>query len=137
MMDILKDILYMILTGFGVVIAKELIAFINKKIDEVQISTEIKKHNKLNEYIDDAQKVIGDVVLTVSQTYVDSLKKAGEFNKEAQEEAKNKAIAIATELISEESKNAINSLYGDFKSYLDVAIESIVNQNKYIDVTIE
>lgn len=131
MMDILLDILYAILTGFGVIVAKELISFINKKIDEIQISTEIKEHDKLNGYIDDAQQVVNDVVLTITQTYVESLKKAGEFNKEAQEEAKNRAVAIATELISEEAKNAINTLYGDFKSYLDVAIESMVNQNKY------
>lgn len=131
MMDILLDILYAILTGFGVIVAKELISFINKKIDEVQISTEIKEHDKLSGYIDDAQQIISDVVLTITQTYVESLKKSGNFNKEAQEEAKNRAVAIATELISEEAKNAINVLYGDFKSYLDVTIESMVNQNKY------
>lgn len=129
-MEILKDILYVVLTGFGIAIAKEAVDFFNKKINEIQISTEIKKHDKLNKYIDDAQKVIGDVVLTVSQTYVESLKKAGEFNKEAQEEAKNKAIAMANELISKEAKEAINVLYGDFKVYLDVTIESVVNQNK-------
>ena len=131
MMDILLDILYAILTGFGVIVVKELISFINKKIDEVQISTEIKEHDKLSGYIDDAQQIISDVVLTITQTYVESLKKNGEFNKEAQEEAKNRAVAIATELISKEAKNAINVLYGDFKSYLDVTIESMVNQNKY------
>ena len=131
MMDILLDILYAILTGFGVIVTKELISFINKKIDEVQISTEIKEHDKLSGYIDDTQQIISDVVLTITQTYVESLKKNGKFNKEAQEEAKNRAVAIATELISEEAKNAINVLYGDFKSYLDVTIESMVNQNKY------
>lgn len=131
MMDILLDILYAIITGFGVIVAKELISFINKKIDEVQISTEIKEHDKLSGYIDDTQQIVSDVVLTITQTYVESLKKNGKFNKEAQEEAKNRAVAIATELISEEAKNAINVLYGDFKSYLDVTIESMVNQNKY------
>lgn len=130
MIEILKDILYVVVTGFGIAVVKCAISFINKKINEVQISTEIKNHDKLNKYIDDAQKIIGDVVLTVSQTYVESLKKAGEFNKEAQEEAKNKAIDMANELISAEAKNAINVLYGDFKVYLDVTIESVVNQNK-------
>ncbi len=131
MFEILKDILYVVVTGFGIVIAKYVIDFVNQKINEIQISTEIKKHDKLNKYIDDAQQVISDVVLTVSQTYVESLKKSGEFNKEAQEEAKNKAMIMANELISKEAKEAINVLYGDFKVYLDVTIESVVNQNKF------
>ena len=129
-MEMLLDILYAVITCCGVIIAKEIINFINKKIDEIQINTEIKNHEKLNDYINDAQKIISDVVLTVSQVYVESLKKSGNFDEAAQKEAKDMAIDIATKLISEEAKNAINVLYGDFSDYLDVAIESMVNQSK-------
>ena len=111
-------------------IIKELIDFFNKKIDEAQVNIDILNNQKLNQYIDKAQEIIGNAVLTVSQTYVDTLKKNGSFDEASQEEAKNKAIEIVNKMITEESKNAIIILYGDFNTYLDSMIESLVKQNK-------
>lgn len=130
MENIIRDILYIILTGCGVAVAKYIVDFVNKKINEAQINTEIKEYEKLNKYIDSAQEVISKAVLTVSQTFVDSLKQSECFTKEAQEEAKQKAIDMAKQMITEESKNAIVVLYGDFNLYLDSTIESFVKQNK-------
>ena len=130
MEELIRNIIYLILTGIGVAIVKEVLTFINKKIDEVQVNTDVTNYKKLNQYVDKAQEIIGNVVLTVSQTYVDTLKSNGSFTKEAQEEAKNKAIEIANKLITEESKNAIIILYGDFDVYISTQIESFVKQNK-------
>lgn len=130
MTELIRNIIYLVLTGVGVAIVKEVLTFINKKIDEVQVNTDVTNYKKLNQYVDKAQEIIGNAVLTVSQTYVDTLKSNGSFNKEAQEEAKNKAIEIANKLITEESKNAIIVLYGDFDTFLDAMIESLVKQNK-------
>lgn len=130
MENILRDVLYIILSGCGIALAKYLVDFINEKINEVQVSTDIKEHDQLNKYIDDAQKVISNIVLSVSQTYVETLKSKGEFTPEAQKEAKEKAMTLAQDMISEESKNAIIIVYNDFDKYLDAAVESLVNQNK-------
>ena len=130
MEELIRNIIYLILTGVGVALVKEVLTFINKKIDEVQANKEITNYQKLNQYVDKTQEIINNVVLSVSQTYTDSLKQSGDFNKEAQEQAKNKAIEMANKLITEESKNAIIVLYGDFNSFVDVMIESFVKQNK-------
>lgn len=130
MENVIRDILYILISGCGVALAKYLVDFINEKINEVQVDTEIKEHDQLNKYIDDAQKVIANIVLSVSQTYVENLKNAGSFTPEAQKEAKEKAMQMAEDMISEESKNAIIIVYNDYTKYVDNMIESLVNQNK-------
>lgn len=130
MRDILYNMMYIIITGCGVAVAKYIVDFINKKINEIQVNTEISKYDKLNKYVDDAQDAIAKAVLTVSQVYVDSLKNSNSFTPEAQKEAKNKAIEIAKELITEETKNAILTLYKDYDAFLDATIEAFVKQNK-------
>lgn len=130
MSDILMDVLYIIITGCGMAVAKYIVDLVNKKINESQLNTELKEYEQLHKYIDNAQDVISKAVLTVSQTYVDSLKNAEKFTAEAQEEAKNKAVDIAKKMLSEESRNAIIILYNDLEVYLDASIESMVKQNK-------
>ena len=133
MEDLIRNIIYIILTGAGVAIVKEILIFINKKIDEIQAHTDVINYQKINQYVDKAQEIINNAVLTVSQTYVDTLKRNGNFDEASQEEAKNKAIEIANKLITEESKKAIIILYDDFDTYLDSMIESIVKQNKIVE----
>ena len=130
MQNVLENICYIVISSCGIALAKYLCSLINKKIDELQVNTEIKEHEKLNQYINSAQEAISNAVLTVTQTYVESLKKSGNFNKEAQAEAKNMAINIANELITEECKNAIIIVYADYEKYLDTMIESLVQVNK-------
>ena len=58
------------------------------------------------------------------------MKAAGSFDDAAQKEAKEKATAIAKQLITKDIKEAITMVYGDFDSYLDATVETIVNLNK-------
>lgn len=134
MQDVLRNICYIIISGCGIALARYIVSLINKKVDEIQVNTEIKNNEKLNQYVDLAQDAISNAVLSVSQVYVDSLKASGSFTKEAQAEAKEKAVERAKSLITEESKNAIIILYGDFDSYLDSMIEAIVRASK-IEIT--
>lgn len=130
MNEALQNILYVLITGVGLVIVKEILRLLNKKVDEAQANSELIKNETLNSYIDHVQRIINDVVLSVSQVYVDELKKHGEFTPDAQLEAKNKAIEMAKNLITEESKNIIILVYGDFDAYLNTMIESLVAQHK-------
>ena len=130
MQNVLENICFIVISSCSVALAKYICTLINNKINELQINEELKQYEKLNCYIDSAQDVISNAVLTVTQTYVESLKKAGNFNKEAQIEAKNMAMDIAHKLITENCKEAIITLYGDFDEYLDSAIESLVQCNK-------
>lgn len=134
MQNVLENICYIIITGCGIALARYICLVVNKKVDEIQVNTEIKNNEKLNQYVDLAQDAISNAVLSVSQVYVDSLKASGAFTKEAQTEAKEKAVERAKSLITEESKKAIIILYGDFDSYLDSMIEAVVRASK-IEIT--
>lgn len=130
MRNVLENICYILISGCGIALARYICLLVNKKINELQVSTELKEKEKLNHYIDAAQTVISDVVLYVTQTYTETLKKHGNFSEEAQLEAKEMAMNRAKELITEECKKAIIAVYGDLESYLDVMIESFVQSYK-------
>lgn len=130
MAELIQDILYIIITSAGLLLVRELMDFISAKVDEVQTNKEIKNNELMNQYIDMAQQVVYDVVLSVSQTYTETLKKQGNFNKEAQEKAKEMAMNTAKTLISYEAKKAIIDIYGNLDEYLSTQIESLVKQTK-------
>ena len=129
-LDLAKELLYILLTGCGVAMVGAIINFINQKIDEVQSNTKLVEYENLNKHVDDAQGIIVKIVKAVSQTYVDKLKEAGKFTNEAKKKKKKQAMSIATALISIEGKEAIEQLHGNFQNYLDTVIESTVLDNK-------
>lgn len=133
-MELLKDVLQMVIytaiTGCGVVITKRILDFINKKIDEVQTKTCLAENEKVNMVIDQAQKIVRNIVIAVNQTYTNVLKSEGKFDKESAEIAKDTAVDKAKELINEETAKVIEEVYGSLDSYLDVLIESTVNNLK-------
>lgn len=127
MNEILKEILYIIITLVGSVLSTYLCALAKKKISEIAQNM---SNTKLSEYIKVASGVVIDAVDTVAQTYVNTLKKEGQFNEEAQKIAKEQAITIATQLISVDGKKAIETVYGDFAQWLNTKIESEVLAKK-------
>ena len=70
--------------------------------------------------------------MTVTQTFVDNIKGTDKWNDEAKNDAKQKAIDIAKELISEDAKIAINEIFGDFQTYLVTTIEQAVKNKIYL-----
>lgn len=123
----IQEILYLIITGIVPLLITYGIIFLKVKIKEQEKKLE---NDQLIKYIDAATDAISKAVLTVSQTYVDTLKKEGKFDAEAQKTAKQMAIDKAKTLITAESKAAIETLYTDFEAYLNDAIESLVKENK-------
>jgi Na+-translocating ferredoxin:NAD+ oxidoreductase RnfG subunit len=120
MQEILEQACYIIVTGCATALVSLVCAFINAKINELTD----------NKYIEGASQVVTDAVKTITQTYVDNIKKDGKFSEEAQQEAKKKAIEVAHTLITVNAQNAIQSLYGDFDKWLDNKIESAIYTNK-------
>lgn len=125
-LSILKGFLYVLITVYALGVVARIITVLNSKIDEIQANTKLAENGKLNLYIDTAQKVVEIAVLSVAQTYVDELKKNGEFTKEAHYKAKNQAIEIANELITNDVRNAIKTVYGDVDTYIDNLVERFV-----------
>ena len=93
----------------------------------------IKKKNLLkdcNDSIKNAYDALYDCVLFVKQTYVDDLKAAGKWNNETAKIAKIKCVKAFQTILNESEKAAIEYLYNSLDTWVDVSIESIVNQTK-------
>lgn len=128
--EVLNYVLYIVLTVILPVVAKYIVTLLKAKTQESEIIAEVSKNEKVSAVIKDALSDVMDAVLYVNQTYTDSLKESGEFNKEAQEIAFNKAKAQALTMISEGTKSVIEELYGSFDEWLNAKIESSVNLAK-------
>lgn len=94
-----------------------LIAYLNSKIKDenyrIQLTT--------------ATDIVVNVVRSVFQRYVDSLKISGNFDKEAQLIALNKAKDIALEQMTDDVKKFISKNYGNGDAWLTTTIESTIN----------
>lgn len=128
--EVLNYCLYIVLTVILPVVATYMVNLIKAKIKESTIIEEATKNENVSNLVKEALSNVMDAVLCVNQTFVDSLKKKGEFNEEAWAEAKTRAYNAALETISEESKNAITMMYGSFDKWLQLKIESSVNKAK-------
>ena len=121
MNDILLNALSVLLTAVIIplisIAGTQLIKFINSKI----------KNNELAKQLTTATTIVTNAVRVVFQTYVDTLKKNGSFDKEAQAEALNRAKNIALSQITEDTKSYIEENYGDFNNWLTIQIEASIN----------
>lgn len=124
MNDILMDIFYVVVTSIII----PLIIFGGKKLNEF-LNTKI-KNETLQKHVDQATNAVVLAVTSTMQTYVDALKKAGEFTEDAQKLAFNKAKDQALKLITVEGQKAIEAIYGDFNEWLTALIETKVNETK-------
>ena len=125
--EILLQVLYIVITGTLPIIAACVAKYIKSAISKNAANIKNEKIRNLIGYAGDAVSL---AVSTVSQTYVDSLKKSGSFDKVAQMTAKQMAIDKAKALITKEMRDAIESMYSSFDSYVDSYIEGVVRAGK-------
>lgn len=119
--EIIISIVSIILTALISWAVERLVAWINVKI----------KNTKYAKLVGDAITVVGKVVKCITQTYVDSLKGKNAFDELAQVEALEKAKAMASEQIPQETQKYIESNFGSFDAWLVTEIESsILDQKK-------
>lgn len=128
--EMLNYVLYVVLTVIIPVVAKYAVDLIKTKIKESNIIADATKNEDLSKIVESALSDVMDAVLYINQIYVDSLKSSGRFDKEAQEEAFNRAYVEAMNMISDEAKKVIEQLYGSFDKWLKLKIESSVNMAK-------
>lgn len=81
-------------------------------------------------YITMVAQTITDCVIATNQTYVETLKKQGSFDAEAQKVAFQKTYEAVMAVLSEDAKNYLANLYGDATTYLTARIEAEVNLQK-------
>lgn len=120
MNEIILNSIYLILTAIVTFIANAVIRWIGQKT----------KNEKLAANLIQAVNIVTNAVKSTTQTYVDSLKKSGNFTLEAQAEALRQTKETATTQISPEVKNYIMNTFGDFDIWLTTQIEAALNSLK-------
>lgn len=128
--EFIQQLMYLVITG---ILPFVTVYFANFVKSTIQKNSKNAENENIGSLINYAGEAISVAVMTVSQTYVDTMKRQGKFDAEAQAIAKQMAIDKAKELISREMKSAIESVYTNFDAYLDNYIETVVRESK-IDV---
>ena len=104
-----------------------IVKFIQKKTEELNSKNE---NELMNKYLTMLSDTIIDCVIATNQTYVESLKKQGKFDAEAQKTAFEMTYNAVINVLSNEAKDYLTSIYGDLSAYITNMIEAEVNRNK-------
>ena len=109
------------------ILTKYLVALISQKIKEM---TDAKDDATYTKYMNMLRDTITDCVIATNQTYVDSLKKEGKFDAEAQKKAFEKTYAAVMAILTDDAKNYLTEIVGDLYEYVSNLIESNVKTSK-------
>jgi hypothetical protein len=126
-MEFIKDLLYILITAAVPVLTAYVCKFLYAKWTEGKAKIE---NEKVSNTLDSVVAMVLDVVESVNQTFVDELKKKGEFTSESAKEAFNKSKETALKMLSNDAADIITMVYGDIDVYLDTLIEATVKQLK-------
>ena len=124
---ILQQVLEVVIIPLLGILTTVLIKYINSKSKESDYKTDNLLHQK---YIYMLNDTITSCVLATSQTYVDTLKKEGKFDTEAQKKAFKMTYESVMNILTDDAKSYLYEIYGDLESYITAEIEAEVNNNK-------
>jgi hypothetical protein len=131
MKEILTTLVQVVVIPAIPVLVTYLVKYLKAKAE--QTTTKI-DNELIRTYIQEATDAVLQAVTYTAQTYVDSLKKQGKFDEEAQKIAFNTAKNIALQLLTTEAKQMIEDLYGDLMLWLETKIEQTVKEQKTFTV---
>ena len=109
------------------IITTFLVKWFQAKMEEIKTTND---DIVLNKYMDMLADTITDCVIATNQTYVDSLKAQGKFDAEAQKKAFEMTYNSVINILTDEAKVYLTSIYGDLTAYITNMIEAEVNKNK-------
>lgn len=126
-MTLLAQIMEVVVIPLLGILTAYVVKIVNAKLKEVSAS---RKNELEKKYIDMLNDTISNCVIATTQTYVESLKKQGNFDTKAQKEAFNQTYSAVIGILSEEAKEYLNEAIGDLNLYITQKIEAEVNINK-------
>lgn len=126
-MNLLYDIFDLCVVPLMGVLTFYLVQYIKAKGKEISTTVDSETASK---YILMLTTTISDCVVATNQTFVDTLKAAGKFDKEAQDQAFQMTYNAVMDILTEDAKEYLNSFYGDLSLYLSKRIEAEVVANK-------
>ena len=126
-MTILTQLFEMVIFPLLGIATVYLVFLIKAKINELKLK---KDDDLFNKYLSMLENTITDCVIATTQTYVDSLKKQGSFDADAQKVAFTKTYTNVMKILTEDAKEYLQNALGDLESYVYNKIESEVALNK-------
>jgi hypothetical protein len=104
-----------------------IVKFINSKVNDIN-----KTHDNdiAAKYTTMLGETVTNCVLATSQTYVETLKKQGKFDEEAQNKAFEMSYQAVIQVLSDDAKKYLSNIYGDLNAYIAQLIEAEVKLNK-------
>ena len=109
------------------ILAKYIIGFVGTKVANLKLNTKNENEARL---LDAINATVADAVNFVSQTFVDALKKSGDFTVENQKIAMSLAVDKVKENLSEEAKEFLMANFDDMTSWITTKIEATIKTNK-------
>ena len=88
------------------------------------------ENDLVDKYVFMLTETISTCVIATKQTYVESLKKDGAFDAEAQKQALQLTLDQVKNILTEEAKAYLSEAYGDLNAYIIQKIEAEVNLTK-------
>jgi len=126
-LNLLADIFEVCIIPLLAVLTTYLVKYIQVKSTEITTQSDNVLVDKYTTMLADT---ISACVLATNQTYVESLKKQGAFDVEAQKVAFNMTLEAVMNILSDEAKEYLSEAFGDLNSYITSQIEASVNVNK-------
>ena len=126
-MVILQQIFELCIIPLLGIVTFYIVQFIKTKTEELNANN---SNEVLNKYIEMLSNTICECVIATNQTYVDSLKAQGKFDAEAQKKAFEMTYNSVINILTDEAKVYLTSIYGDLTAYITNMIEAEVNKNK-------
>lgn len=124
----MNEIIFSVLSTITTVIIVPLITLLGTKLIK-WITTKINNENAKN-YLEEVNNIIVSTINYVNQTYVETIKRKGNFTIDDQKNAFKKAKEIITSQLTQSTKDYIAKTYGDINQWLEVNIEANLNKIK-------
>ena len=122
--EIINLIETLVLAPMVIAISSFLIALLRQQTAKIE---EKIKDEKAKRMLEIAENVVSQAVATVSQTYVDGLKKDGIFDTDAQKEAFEMSKDKIYMLLTTDTLQAVKDNYGNVEEWINTKIEETIN----------
>lgn len=126
-LNLLADIFEVCIIPLLGVLTAYIVKYIQVKSAEITKNTD---NTLIDKYTGMLADTISACVLATNQTYVEALKKQGNFDAEAQKNAFNMTLDAVMNILNEDAKEYLSEAFGDLNSYIASQIEASININK-------
>lgn len=125
--ELLSQIFEVCIVPLLAILTAFVVQLIRAKMGEISKRQENELAQK---YLNMLTDTITNCVIAVNQTYVDTLKKQGKFDAEAQKEAFQMVYKEVLANLTLEARSYLSEIYGDLDEFIKILIESKVRENK-------